>query len=709
MKEKKRSESLWLPSCCRFKRMALSVICAFGMSVPFMAADMVYDDEKTPAFPGAEGWGRYVTGGRGGVVYHVTNLNDSGPGSLRAAVEASGKRTVVFDVSGTIFLKNGLSIKYPDITIAGQTAPGDGICVADYNFDIQAPNVIIRYMRFRPGNLMALNGIGEPDALEAKDGRNIIIDHCSLSWSVDECCSVYGNRFTTVQWCLIAQSLRHAGHSKDAHGYGAMMGGEGASYHHNLLVHHDSRHPRLGEREATGARDTTDFRCNVMYNWGGQGCYGAENMNANIVNNYYKPGPATSARGSGIEQRICGVAVNETQGHPMYHVWARLFVDGNVNSKYSRVTANNWSTGIWQQIDSKYRSNASAYNLDQERMRLAEPMKYYYVTTHSAEDTYDRVLAYAGASLSRDGLDELMVSDTRNGVATYTGNGDGNLPGIIDTPEDNRPKDAPANWSPWPLLAAGEAQPDTDGDGIPDAWERQHGLDPDNAADGNYRNDEGYTNLEIYMNSLVAHITEAQNEGGVADGYRETRREIAPEYELSVATRNGSDWTFEGDFSLGNDRNGGFGTSGELIRIPQDALTTITLPDDVEVTAVRFAGKGHYAGDRYGDAMLTEMAGRGYEGGEYSLPKGGEGEFTVDLDSPVRDALTFRFSGNAATCKITLYTQGRSGIAAVEADAPAGQGISGVDDNGWYNLQGIRIPEPQERGLYIHNRRLVLK
>lgn len=250
--------------------------------------------ERTPAFPGAEGWGRYVTGGRGGKVLHVTNLRDSGYGSLRWACEQTGPRIVVFDISGTIYLQSDLKITNGNLTLAGQTAPGDGICVADYPVTFACPNIIARYMRFRPGNRMAeTEGDGfEPDGLGAVDSRLIIVDHCSISWSVDECCSIYGNRFTTVQWCIISQSLRYGGHSKNTHGYGAMMGGEGASYHHNLLVHHDSRCPRLGERPATGARDTTDFRCNVMYNWSGQGCYGAENMNANIVNNYYKPARA---------------------------------------------------------------------------------------------------------------------------------------------------------------------------------------------------------------------------------------------------------------------------------------------------------------------------------------------------------------------------------------------------------------------------------
>ena len=265
-----------------FSCILLLVLLLCGM--PTMAAD------RLPAFPGAEGFGRYATGGRGGQVYHVTTLADGDqPGTLRHAIRQKGARTVVFDIAGTIFLDSPLRITNDSITLAGQTAPGQGICIARHPVNVAADNVVIRYLRFRVGN----EGGGEPDGLGGSDHRDIIIDHCTVSWSVDETCSIYGNTDATVQWCLVSESLRTAGHKKGRHGYGAIVGGRRMSFHHNLLAHHESRVPRLGPRPGTQKDELVDMRCNVFYNWAGNGCYGGEGMHINIVNNYYKPGPAT--------------------------------------------------------------------------------------------------------------------------------------------------------------------------------------------------------------------------------------------------------------------------------------------------------------------------------------------------------------------------------------------------------------------------------
>lgn len=689
------------------------------LAIASVAAPAQERIERTPAFPGAEGWGRYVTGGRGGRVLHVTNLNDSGYGSLRWACEQSGPRIVVFDVSGTIYLTSDLKITSGNLTLAGQTAPGDGICVADYPVTIGCPNVIVRYMRFRPGNRMAeTEGEGfEPDGLGASDGKLIIVDHCSISWSIDECCSIYGNRFTTVQWSIISQSLRYGGHSKKTHGYGAMMGGEGASYHHNLLVHHDSRCPRLGERPETGPRDTTDFRCNVMYNWSGQGCYGAENMNVNIVNNYYKPGPGTIAsRAVGYQRRICGVGVNEQEGNAMYHVWARLFVEGNVNSRHPAVDADNWGLGIWQQISETYRSNPVKYNLDEKRMRLTEPMKYYYVTTHSAADAYARVLDYAGASLSRDSHDELMVADVRDGAATFTGKGAGNAKGIIDTPSDNRPADAPDNWSPWPVLKSATPPTDTDRDGMPDDWELAHGLNPADPADALLTDSEGYTMVEVYINSLVDHITEAQNAGGHADGDLEYLPDILPSYTIATSTRLPSTWQFGHDIVLSNESGKSYGTKGDYIRMARDIRHTVTLPDRATVDRVRFEGFTYYGSDSYGDASLVELGGTAYTPSAYAIAKNTDtstapSSFEVKLDSPASGELTLTWEGNNPCVRITLYTSNpsTSGIDEIIVE-PSGASSAGFSaDPAWYTIQGHRLPGvPEHPGLYIHQGKKII-
>ena len=242
------------------------------------------------AFPGAEGFGRHATGGRGGKVYHVTTLEDDNQkGSLRWANAQAGPKTIVFDVSGTIFLKSPLHFT-ENTTVAGQTAPGDGICLADYPVSVGSNN-IIRYLRFRLGNRQVAHHEG--DGLGGSRCHDVIVDHCSISWSIDECLSVFGNQNFTVQWCIVAQSLNNAGHKKGKHGYGGNWGGSGASYHHNLIAHHTSRTPRLGPSAFTQEDERMDLRNNVIYNWTENGCYGGEAMTVNIVNNYYKPGPGT--------------------------------------------------------------------------------------------------------------------------------------------------------------------------------------------------------------------------------------------------------------------------------------------------------------------------------------------------------------------------------------------------------------------------------
>lgn len=475
---------------------------------------------QLPAFPGAEGHGRYTTGGRGGTVYHVTTLedngNDSSPveGSLRWALNKSGARTIVFDVAGTIHLQADLKLKKDNVTLAGQTSPG-GICIADYPFVISANNVIIRFLRFRPGDVSGK----EPDGLGGMDRKNIIVDHCSVSWSVDECLSVYGMENLTVQWCIASEALRVSTHGKGTHGYGGNWGGNKASYHHNLIAHCESRTPRLGPRPSTQEKEYMDMRNNVFYNWAGNGCYGGEGMKVNIVNNYYKPGPATDKASSAVRYRIAGIGIRTTEYvtnnpsfKPMEHVWGKYYVDGNVMVGNDAVTKDNWTKGMYEQINNSTCDNLYTQKT-KDTIRLKEPLFTDVVTTHSAEDAYKKVLEYGGCCLYRDEVDERIISDTRDRKATYTASG--NKKGYINSQNDVKPAGA---TEAWPVLSLDDTRNmvDTDGDGMPDEWETAHGLNPNSAADGKTvtLSTEGYTNLEVYLNSLIEDIVTSQNEGG---------------------------------------------------------------------------------------------------------------------------------------------------------------------------------------------------
>lgn len=479
---------------------------------------------QLPAFPSAEGFGMYTTGGRGGQVLHVTSLEDCKDnklvkGTFRWACKQSGKRIIVFDVSGTIHLTSQLKLNKDNVTILGQTAPGDGICIADYPFQIGCNNAIIRYMRFRLGNKYV--AYHEGDGLGSMDKNNIIVDHCSVSWSIDECVSVYGGKNITVQWTIGSQSLVNAGHSKGAHGYGGNWGGSGCTYHHNLLAHHTSRVPRLGPRPGTQTDERLDLRNNVFYNWAGNGCYGGEGMNVNIVNNYYKVGPATLTRNTAIQQRIASIGIrtsdytkhntsNPNEWDKMWHVWGKLYVRGNVNSKYSNVTKDNWTYGMYNQIDNSKVDNTYT-QATRDTMKLRQPFTFMPVTTETAYDAYDKVLSYAGASLHRDALDTVIVHDTRYGVATYTGSA--LAPGFINTQDDLKPTDASSDWTAWPALAQATPETDSDGDGMPDAWETANGTDLQ-VDDAKTLASNGYANIENYANSLVSAITDAQQAGG---------------------------------------------------------------------------------------------------------------------------------------------------------------------------------------------------
>ena len=658
--------------------------------------------EKTPAFPGAEGFGRYVTGGRGGKVLHVKNLKDSGYQSLRWCLQQTGAKTIVFDVSGTIHLESELSIP-SNTTIAGQTAPGDGICVADYPCSIKGNNVIVRYMRFRLGNKnVKKDGADGWDGFGGFDKQDWIIDHCSVSWSIDECLSVLGNKNTTVQWCLVAQSLVNSGHSKGAHGYGGNWGGSGASFHHNLIAHHGSRTPRLGPRPTTQLDERMDMRNNVIYNFGGNGCYGGEGMKVNIVNNYYKPGPGSPTGDKG--KRIAGIGIRTNSyisTYPDYapalHLWGKYYVTGNVNSKYSDVTNNNWAYGIYNQIDASG-CDGTYTAVTKDSIKIDEPIDFIATTTHTAQMAYEKVLDYAGACKSRDTFDALMVSDTRDGKATYTGSGLSK--GFINSQNDNKPSGAGSDWSAWPTLNSTDAPTDTDGDGMPDDWEDAHGLDKTKSADGNIVTESGYTNLEIYLNSLVADITEQQNADGQLQGRTvKVGEDVLTEYEISGQTSNG-DWTFAGGLKVNQSGTPATGSNG-TIKYSGNKKYTITLPANVPIDQVTIYG---YCNSDGNESYLAELAGKTYSSTDYIFPARNANPssvtHTIKLDTPISNTLTFTTGGSSQSCyKITMHIAATTGISSIKY---------AQEQNGYfYNMQGVRVTNPT-KGIYIHHGKKVI-
>ena len=387
------------------------------------------------AFPGAEGFGKHAVGGRGGRTIIVTNLNDSGPGSLREAVEQKGSRTVVFAVSGTIELNTPLRLV------------------------VNGSHIIIRYIRVRLGDKF------QHDNDAVSGGRygqhDVILDHLSVSYSIDECLSIYKTKNLTVQWCLVSHSLAHSRHTKGAHGFGGIWGGYGATFHHNLLANHSSRNPRFSSVEGT---KKVDMRNNVVYNWGFKSAYGGgRHGEINMVGNYYKPGPASE------HHRFLDVADDGT---------GRYYVSGNVLEGDDAVTKDNWSG-----VGGKHAPLSC---------KVDQPYTFIPIQEQRPEEAYQLVLKNVGCSHKRDTYDRSVIEQVEKGEAWF-----GNK-GIIDTPEQA---------GGWPVLKGKKAPKDTDKDGMPDKWERKHGLNPNDATDATqYSLDKTYTNLEIYMNGLVESV-----------------------------------------------------------------------------------------------------------------------------------------------------------------------------------------------------------
>ena len=508
--------------------------------VALLSTTTVFSQTNAPAFPGAEGHGRYVTGGRGGKIVHVTNLNDSGTGSFRSAVSGSDKKIVVFDVGGIIALNSDLNIG-DNTTILGQTAPNPGITLRYYTIRPGSYN-IVRFVRFRRGEERNVND--GADATWQREKTGIILDHCSFSWSIDEIASFYDNRNFTMQWCTLGEALANPGHSKGEHSYGGIWGGKGASFHHNFLCHMQNRAPRFcGARYDWNGYDNTqyansiqaeivDFRNCVMYNWGnGNGCYGGTGGgHINIVNNYYKAGPGT-ANTKRVTQ--ISVATNDNaDGTPFLGYCARYYINGNyVTAAGSEAENYDWKgviydSGTFTINGEKYCADANhlygdnityvknSSNVDCVPIKMDAPAATGDVTTHTAQKAYEKVLAYCGASMYRDGVDARYMSEAQNGTTTYIGSatktGDGKTvthrKGIIDYVKDQGEYTLSSTAHPSGY--------DTDNDGMPDAWETANGLNPNDASDAKtYTLDSKgfYTNLEVFANALIEDLIKAEN------------------------------------------------------------------------------------------------------------------------------------------------------------------------------------------------------
>lgn len=468
-----------------------------------LVATALWAQQQTPAFPTAEGYGMYARGGRGGQVVAVTNTTDylstETPivGSLRWAFTQYPDQplTVVFRTSGTIVLKSDLRVKRNYLTVAGQTAPGDGIFIrgAKVNFG-GSTHFILRHLRFRVG-LTDANTYIDGGSIGLENASNCIIDHCTFGWSCEENMTMYDNTFTTVQWSIIHEGLYDAGHPKGVRGYGTQWGGQTATYHHNLLAHNYNRSPRFNGARSNDARVLMDFVNNVNYNWGkSNSAYGADIEGGtvmvprwhkvNFINNYYKPGPARPGTSSSF---FVQSSFSSAQRTDQIALW---YMTGNVMEGSANVDKTNDNyLGIDASAYASRGIPASALRSD-TMFTTPNPVK-----TETAIEAYESVLAKAGA-FPRDTVDRRIVNEVRTGTALAKGK-QGSW-GIIDSPHD---------VGGYPEYNTFNTITDADADGMDDAWETANGLDPENPADRNLVTLSGYTALEVYLNSLFGeHI-----------------------------------------------------------------------------------------------------------------------------------------------------------------------------------------------------------
>ena len=702
---------------------------------------------QAPAFPGAEGHGRYVTGGRGGEIRHVTNLNDKGAGSFRQAVSGSDKKIVVFDVGGVIPLASDVNIG-ANTTILGQTAPAPGITLRYYTLLYNGNNIIVRFIRSRRGQEKDIND--GADATWTRNRTGIILDHCSFSWSIDEVASFYDNNNFTMQWCTIGESLNNAGHNKGAHGYGGIWGGKLASFHHNLICHVNNRSPRFnGARYEwkgyTGNKlyseykwenevqaENVDFRNCVIYNCG-NGCYGGPGGGQiNIVNNYYKTGPAAST--SRVTQVTVGASGNAS-GHPnLWTMTSRYYITGNQmnntsnfdgwsNIEYDNGTytidGEQWSPDPNHLNGEKVTYKKNSAGTDCVRIRLDEPAPTGEVTTHTAATAFDKVLTYSGASLSPDDVDTRYFSEARNGTATYTGSVTGKK-GRIDLVSDVNGY-TEANFG----TGSREAGFDTDQDGIPDAWETANGLDPNNPTDAvTITLDPAgfYTNIEVYANALVqdimlsgnndaedaakeyypqytteaGQVIEAINTLGVELSGSQGGDEPVGEAKVTTIMFNGSDVESEsGYFSFGDGKhnfNAKFQGKYDNVNYTQglkmegSTLVQFTTKAPATVVIVQSTWSDHTL--KFDNQELTLASA--------SAPDGSEGVriYTLKGIAAGTHKIT-RGSGESGIFYVEVREAGTTAIQAIRARVPS---------NATYNLSGQRV-DATYKGIVIRNGR----
>ena len=490
--------------------------------IPWASRPYDLPQAKIPAFPGAEGGGMFTFGGRGGKVITVTNLNDSGPGSFREACETGGARIIVFNVSGIIKLESPIIVRAPYVTIAGQTAPGDGVCIAGESFWVNTHDVIVRHMRFRRGETKVHH---RDDSFGGNPVGNIMIDHCSCTWGLDENISFYRHMYdesegqyetkdrklptvnVTIQNTISAKALDTYNHA-----FGSTLGGENCAFARNLWASNSGRNPSIGWN------GVFNFVNNVVFNWVHRSSDGGDyTAMFNMINNYYKPGPATP-KDTNVGHRILKPEAGRSKLD--HKVYGRVYADGNIMEGYPEITKDNWNGGI--QVEEQ--PNADGYT---ELMRSYEPFAMPHVHIMSAKDAYGYVLDNVGANIpSRDIVDTRIVEEVRTGIPYYEKklpkDAYGDKWGLSPKSQDEDglfkyrrlPKDSyklgiitdVRQMGGYPEYK-GTPYVDTDGDGMPDEWEIANGLNPNDASDSkNYNLNANYTNLEIYLNSLVEHL-----------------------------------------------------------------------------------------------------------------------------------------------------------------------------------------------------------